>query len=189
MKLKNLEKIIILNGSIFVVYFLFSSLPAFGQEIDLANIKTNPSQIHVGESFQINATIVNDSPVAVYYTGGCQSPLSAIFDKNVAIGQAMGCFAIYNAVLKPGENTSLVGPSSNNLYTANSSGTTNANVTFSYHTENKSENTISKFYTFDILEKASIPEFPLIPIIIFTIAIMSSIVVIVSRKNHALFKL
>jgi predicted secreted protein with PEFG-CTERM motif len=187
-KLKNLQKIMILPSLIFVACFLVC-LPAFGQGIELENIKTNPSQIHVGDSFQINATVVNDSPSTIYFDGGCLSPLSAIFDKNVAVGQAMGCFAIFNADLKPGQNTTVVAPSQAISYTANSSGTTNANVTFSYQTENKSESTISKLFTFAISERTPIPEFPSIASVVFTVATMSAIVVIYSRKNHSLFKL
>jgi len=165
-----------------------SVVPAFGQGIELTNIHTSPSNIHVGDSFQINATIVNNSPGMIYFNGGCMSPLSATFDKNVGIGQAMGCFAIYNANLKSGENTTVVGPSNNISYIANSTGTTNANVTFSYTMENKSENTISKSFTFDISERTSIPEFPSISLMIFALATLVS-VVFASRKNPNLFKL
>lgn len=187
MKLKNLQKITILIPLIF--FACLTSLPAFGQEIELTNIQTSPSQIHDGDSFQINATVVNDSPGIIYFNGGCLSPLSATFDKNVAVGQAMGCFAIFDAHLKPGQNTTVVGPGSANLYTATSSGTINTNVTFSYQTENKSENTISKLFVFDISEKTSIPEFSSITVIVFTVATMSAMVVMVSKKNHSLFKL
>ena len=165
-----------------------SVVPAFGQGIELTNIHTSPSNIHVGDSFQINATIVNNSPGMIYFNGGCMSPLSATFDKNVGIGQAMGCFAIYNANLKSGENTTVVGPSNNISYIANSTGTANANVTFSYTMENKSENTISKSFTFDISERTSIPEFPSISLMMFALATLVS-VVFASRKNPNLFKL
>lgn len=176
----------ILVSLIFVSCLL--TMPAFGQGIKLENIQTKPSQIHVGDSFQINATVVNNSSDTIYFNGGCLSPLSATFDKNVAVGQAMGCFAIFNTTLKPGQNTTVAGPGSANLYTANSSGTTNANVTFSYQIGNKSENTVSKLFTFDISERASIPEFPSIAVAIFTVATISAMVFMVSRKNYNLFK-
>ena len=72
----------------------------------------------------------------------------------MATGQAMECFAIFNANLKPGQNTTVVAPGSANLYTATLPGTTNANVTFSYNIGNTSQNTVSKLYTFDISENA-----------------------------------
>jgi hypothetical protein len=164
-----------------------TSVPAFGQEIELANIHTSISNIHVGDLIKINATIINNSPDMISFNSGCMSPLAATFDNNVGISQAMGCFAIYVQNLKPGENTTVVGPSNSISYIANSTGTTNANVTFSYTVENKSQNTISKSFTFVILEKATIPEFPSIALVIFTISILAS-VVFVSQKNN-LFKL
>jgi predicted secreted protein with PEFG-CTERM motif len=185
-KLEGFQKMMLMP-LIFVACFL-GGLPAFGQEIELTNIHTSQSNIHVGDSIEINATVVNNSPNTIYFNGGCVSPLSVIFDKNVATGQAMGCFAIFNANLKPGQNTTVVGPGSANLYNATSSGITDANVTFSYNAENKSQNTISKSFTFDISESTSIPEFPSISIVIFAIATTVSIV-LVSRKNHNLFKL
>ncbi|MFZ0843569.1 MAG: hypothetical protein WAN80_06805 [Nitrosotalea sp.] len=182
----NLQKIIMLLPLISVVCF-FGGLPAFGQEIELTNIHSSPSQIHVGVPIAINATIVNNSPSAINFNGGCLSPLSITFDKNVQIGQAMGCFAIFNTNLKPGQNTTVVGPGSANLFTATSPGTTNANVTFSYNSGNQSQ-TVSKLFTFDISDSTTIPEFPSISIAIFTLSIVVSIV-FVSRKNNNLFKL
>ncbi len=188
MWLKDLRKIIILSSLIFVACFLGDS-PALAQEIELTNIQTSPTQVHVGDSFGINSTVVNNSPDTIYFNSGCQSPLSATFDKNVVIGQAMGCFAIFNAEIKSGQNATVVGPGSANSYTATSSGITNANITFAYKTGNKSENTISKIFTFDISGRTPIPEFPFLSVLIFTVATMSAIVVMVSMKNHNLFKL
>lgn len=170
-----------------MLFYGLSSVPAFGQEIELTNIHTSPSNVHVGDSILINATIINNSPNTISFNNGCMSPLSATFDKNMGISHAMGCFAIYIQNLKPGENTTVVGPSNSISYIANSTGTTDANVTFSYTMENKSQNTISKSFTFVILEKASIPEFPSIGLVIFALATLVSIV-FASRKNN-LFKL
>ncbi|MGI0070362.1 MAG: hypothetical protein ACREAN_08940, partial [Nitrosopumilaceae archaeon] len=188
MLFKDLRKIISLTSLIFIACFL-AGLPAFAQGVELTNIQTSPSQVHVGDSLRINATVVNNSPDTINFYGGCQSPLSANFDKNIVVGQAMGCLAIFNIDLKPGQNATVVGPGSANSYTANSSGITNANVTFSYQTGNNTENTISKLFTFDISERTAIPEFPLLPLVIFTVATMSVMVVMVSMKNHNLFKL
>ena len=182
-----MKKSIIILSTIFVFCFL-GGLPVFGQGIEFANIQTNPSEVHVGDSFQINATIQNNSPDIIYFNGGCLSPLSATFDKNVDIGQAMGCLAIFNANLKPGDNTTIVGPSSGILYTANSSGTTNANITLTYQIGNETEST-TKLFAFDISKKATVPEFSFLPIVVFTIAIVSATAVMVSMKNHNLFKL
>ena len=182
MQIIDLKKIIILLSLVFAVY-IFSDSPAFAQEITITNIQTNPSQVHVGDSFRINATMVNNSSDIINFNGGCQSPLSATFDNNVSIGQAMGCFAIYKVILTSGQNTTVVGPGSGDLYTATSSGTTNANVIFAYQTANKTENTISKTFTFDISERASIPEFPSVVGIIFAIATLSAIVMVSKTRN------
>lgn len=186
MQIGRLQKIMLLIPLIFVACFL-ESMPAFGQEVELTNIQTSPSNIHVGDSIRINATIVNDSPNTIYFNGGCISPLSVTFDKNVLTSQAMGCFAIFNANLKPGENTTIVGPSQSYSYIASTPGITNANVTFSYNIGNNLQNSVSKLFTFDISESSPVPEFPSISIVIFALAIMASIALI-SRKNHNLLK-
>lgn len=176
----------VLISSIFVAIFMIVT-PAFGQGVELTNIQPSPQQIHVGNSFRINATVVNNSPNVIYFNGGCQSPISATFDKNVVIDQAMGCLAIMNVQVKPGQNITISGPSATNLYTATSSGSTKANVTFSYQTGNKS-NAISKIYTINILNGISTPEFPSIGSLIFAIASISTIFVMALKRNHNLFK-
>jgi hypothetical protein len=182
-----LQKKFSLTSLILVACFL-TSVPAFAQAVELTNIHISPSQVYAGDSFRINATVVNNSPDTINFNGGCQSPLSATFDKNVAVIQAMGCFAIFNVQLMPGQNTTIVGPSSANSYTATSSGITNANVTFAYQTGNRTETTISKIFTFDISERTPVPEFPFVSAI-FAAAIILGISVIVLRKNNNLFKL
>ena len=158
------------------------AIPVFAQDVQITKIHTSPTTIHVGDTFEINATIVNNSPAIIYFNGGCLSPLSATFDKNVLVNPAMGCLALFNANLKPGENTTISGPGSNKLYFANSTGTTNVNVTFSYTDENKSEKTISQLYDFDISQSAVIPEFPSLSPVILALAILMSIALISKKK-------
>lgn len=191
---KDSEKVILLEQKYFAkiviisLTFTFITLPAFGQGIELTNIRTDPQEIHIGDSFRINATIVNSSPNTIFFNGGCQSPISATFDKNVVTDQAMGCLAIINVQVKPGQNITISGPSATNLYNASSPGVTNANVTFSYMSGNNT-NTISKIFHMNILERTSMPEFPSIGALIFAISSMFAIFVIVLKKNHDLFKL
>ena len=161
--------------------------PAFGQGIEFTNIQTNPKQVHVGDSFRINATIVNNSPNEISFNGGCQSPISATFDKNVVINQALGCLAIMNVQLKPGQNITVSGPSATNLYNANSPGSTNVNVTFSYQAGNKS-NIVSKNFNMNILGQSSAPEFPSLEALIFAIASLLAIFVVSVKKNHNVFR-
>ena len=182
MQIKNFKKIIILSS--FVLVTCISCSPAFAQVI-ISNIQSSPYQVNIGESFKINATIVNNSPGTIFFNGGCMSPLSATFDKNVAISPAISCFAIFNAVLPPGQNATISGPGSANVYSATSSGVTNANVTFAYQTANKTQETISKMYTFDVSNSAIVPEFPSIVGIVFVVSIISSIV-LVSKTSRGI---
>lgn len=168
--------------SLAFVAFL-ASAPAFAQGMEITNIQTSPPQVHVGDTFRINATVVNNSPETVTFYGGCQSPLSATFDKNVAPLQAIGCLAIFNMELKPGQNVTIVGPGSQTSYNATSPGSTNANVTFTYQTGNKTENSISKSFTFDISQSASVPEFSSVAGAVFAAAVTSAIFVTASRKK------
>jgi hypothetical protein len=183
--IKDLGKLIGLPSLIFVVCFS-TALPAFA-EVEITNIQTSPLQVHVGDSFKINATVVNNSTGTINFNGGCQSPISTTFDRNVAVGQAMGCFALYNVELKPGQNVTVVGPGSDKSYTATSSGSTDANITFAYQTGNKTE-TISKIFTFEISQSAPVPEFSSMVGFVFAAAIVSAIFVMVSKPNHNLFK-
>ena len=167
---------ILIFASLFLLGGYFLASQAFAQ-VSIVNIQTIPSQIHVGDSFRINATIKNNMPNAIAFYNGCQSPLSATFDNNVSTNQTMGCFAIYNVILQPGQIASVLGPSSGTLYTASILGATDANVTFSYTTKNTTQNTISKTFTFDILKSTTIPEFPYLTAIVFAISIFSIIMI------------
>lgn len=160
---------------------------AFAQQIELTDIHTNPDQVHVGDSFQVNATIVNNSTDTILFSGGCQSPLSASFDKNVNLGQAMGCFALFNKILLPGHNATVISPSSENLYEAASSGDTNANLTFAYHFSNNTQSSISKNFTFAI-SAAPVPEFPYATSYALVLAVVSAILIMNLNRN-CLFKL
>ncbi|HYL65489.1 MAG TPA: Hint domain-containing protein, partial [Candidatus Limnocylindrales bacterium] len=135
-------------------YTIFDTTYAFGQGVNVVNLTTTPSNVHVGDSFRINATIVNDSPNIIFFSGGCQSPLTAIFDANVEINQEIGCYAISNNALRPEQNVTVSGPSSGTIYTASSVGRTNANVTFSYESGNSTYLSSSAF-SFTTSEKVS----------------------------------
>ncbi|MDE1863581.1 MAG: hypothetical protein KGI33_11820 [Thaumarchaeota archaeon] len=159
---------------------------AFAQEIELTNIHTEPPQVNVGDSFRINATIVNNSTDTILLDGGCQSPLSASFDKNVVIGHAMGCFALLNLVLPPGHDTTVAAPGSSNSYTASSPGVTDARLTLAYHLANNTENRISKNLTLAI-SPAPVPEFPYATGAMLVLAAASAMAMITS-KNGSLFR-
>ncbi|MDE1725439.1 MAG: hypothetical protein KGH76_06045 [Thaumarchaeota archaeon] len=175
------SKILILASLLLVGNYVIDS-QAFAQ-VSIVDMHTIPSQVHVGESFRINATIMNNSPDVINFNNGCQSPLSVAFDKNISVNQTMGCFAIYNTVLNPGQNVTVFGPSSGVMYTTILPGTINANVTFSYQTGNVTQNAVSEVFTFDTLTNSIIPEFPYVIGIILAVSVSS--IVIISRLGNS----
>jgi len=105
--------------------------------VKLANIHTTPLAPKVGEFFKINATVVNELPSDIIFTGNfCgYSSLSAEFNENVIVDEVSGvsrCTAMEDITLKQGQNASIWGPDITVSYLALSSGKTNAKVTFSY---------------------------------------------------------
>jgi hypothetical protein len=137
---------------------IFNSTMVFGDEnqnnIQLVDPQTQPSSIHVGDSFRLSVLVVNNSPNTIRFYGGCSSPLSASFDKNVVgVDSLVACLALTNITLKPGKNTTVTGPSSNISYTASAAGITNATLSFSYQIGENTSKTISKSFSFTISEK------------------------------------
>ncbi len=137
---------------------IFNSTIAFGDEnrnnIELVDPQTQPSSIHVGDSFKLSVLVVNNSPDTIRFYGGCSSPLSASFDKNVVgVDNLVACLALTNITLKPGEKMTVAGPSSNISYTASATGITNATLSFSYQIGENTSKTISKTFSFTISEK------------------------------------
>ena len=136
--------------------FVFFFTPVFGDSQDkvgLVDPQTQPSSIHVGDSFRLSVLVVNNSTDTIHFNGGCSSPISASFDTNIIrTDNLIGCLAITNITLKPGENTTVTGPSSNIKYTALSSGMTNTTLSFSYQL-GESSNTISKSFPIDISDR------------------------------------
>lgn len=114
-------------------------------ELELTNITTEPSIVTVGNTFQIYASVNNTNPWPVTYNGGCVSPLTVSFDKNVQIQNGIGCYAISSEVINPGQVAQIHGPSTGLLYNGTSIGASNATITFSYQARGSSYNvTVSK---------------------------------------------
>jgi hypothetical protein len=111
--------------------------PIKEQNVKLVNIHTIRLVVEVGESFIINATVINELPIDIIFTGNfCgYSSLSAEFNKNVRVDQlstVSRCTAMQDITLKPGQKISITGPDITVSYLALSSGKTNTKVTFSY---------------------------------------------------------
>jgi hypothetical protein len=139
------------------LFKLDASESATANNIYLLNIRTEPAIVNNGESFKLNATVVNNSSSTIIFENGCGiSPLFAEFDRNVNISSrnTITCQAIITDSLKSGQNISLVGPSADKVYVASGLGLTKSKVTFEYQTEFANNNppiaNTSKQYIFNI---------------------------------------
>jgi hypothetical protein len=130
-----------------------SSINNDKNDVTLLNIHTVPSTIHVGDTFTINATVMNHSPNNITITLiNCNGPLSASFDKNVNVTQAGFCnkLVFFPIDIKPGESAS-TSTTANSLlqYKASSAGITHSNLQLIY-TKNGGPFFITQPFVFQI---------------------------------------
>ena len=111
----------------------------FGQEdtpssgVEFLEINIEPSNILVGDSIVVYATIINNSDTLITFQGGCDSPIWLEFlSDNVEQVLEPGCQAPGTFQVEPGQQQKVRGPSSGVLYQAVSAGTFEAKVTFAY---------------------------------------------------------
>ena len=127
-------------------------------DITITNILVQPPAIQVGDTFAINATLVNNSTSTINVKNGCGGPFSASFDAHAKVELKKVCnWMPIQIILQPGENITGSSLFSNLAYRATSPGTANATITFSYVTYNKTSNlsfdnstSISKSFLFTI---------------------------------------
>lgn len=148
-----------------LISFLISPLlrPAQAENVDILNPMVNPSTIRVGDTFAINATIVNNSNETISVQNSCSGAFSAEFDSHVSVGLAKVCnWMPIQIILEPGKNITSSSLSSNLGYTATSPGIANATLTISYKIANKTSPNlsfepnpinVSKSFQFTVLEK------------------------------------
>lgn len=104
----------------------------------ILNPQVQPSTIKVGDTFDINATLVNNSTNTINVHNGCGGPFSVSFDDHAAVILKRICnWMPIQIILQPGENITGTSLTSNLGYNATSSGTTNATITFSYDIVNQ----------------------------------------------------
>lgn len=127
-------------------------------QLELEGITTEPSIVTVGNTFQIYARINNTNPWPITYNGGCVSPLTVSFDKNVQVQNGIGCHAISSEVINPGQVALVHGPSTGLLYNGTSIGTSNATITFSYQEKGISYN-VTSFKQIAIMPQAAPPSY------------------------------
>lgn len=127
-------------------------------DISIQNIQTLPPAIMVGQTFHINATLINNSsnPIFVGH-GACEAPFSITFDTHVLVStNNINCtLQIIEQKLNLGEKITATSPYIDLVYKATEAGTTNATVTFSYSmwdptTQSDIDKKISKSFLFQI---------------------------------------
>ena len=134
--------------------------------VEVQNIQVQPPTIKVGNTFTINATLVNNSPNPIFLQHGvCGGLFSVIFDDHVTVDvKNIPCpLMLIVQELDTGQKTTGTSPSSSySTYKATASGTANATVTFPYFVRNQTdpnssniEKTISKSFLFTITNPTS----------------------------------
>jgi hypothetical protein len=127
---------------------------ATGSGVDLIDIHPSPLNVKSGNTFELIATVVNNSPDTIMLPAGrCDSPLTAFFMANVVIrqDQFQGCTASSVPFeLKQGEEVTVAGPVPGTLYQAIKAGKTPATATVYYLTENMQPGNVTKPFAFTI---------------------------------------
>ena len=109
--------------------------------ITITSTLVQPPVIQVGDTFAINATLVNNSTSAINVKNGCGGSFSASFDAHAKVELKKVCnWMPIQIILQPGEKITGSSLFSNLAYRATSPGTTNATITFSYVLYNKTSN-------------------------------------------------
>ncbi|MDE1828707.1 MAG: hypothetical protein KGI25_00130 [Thaumarchaeota archaeon] len=162
-------------------YFIKPSAAESQENVKILNIRTIPPTVHVGDNFTISAMIINNSTNLISFNDACGSPLSAVFEKNVAASSSLSCFALSVVYLKPGQNINVTGPGLGTLYNATDTGLTNGNVTFAYKFGGTNNVNVSEPFSFTIYQtsKETVPEFS--PVALVLVAATTSVIVLSTR--------
>lgn len=128
--------------------------------VKVLRVHTIPSQVAVGNTFNLRAAVVNNSTTTITFDNGtCISPLSVTFDKN-AVTEPQATTAACKSqtvTLKPGGQSPILSPNlSGKIYRATAPGVTNATLTFKYGAvlptgKSHVSDSITRVYTFNIL--------------------------------------
>jgi len=131
-----------------------STVNATISAVDLIDIRPSPLNVKTGNTFELLATVVNNSPDTIILPAGrCDSPLTAFFMANVVIrqDQFQGCTATSSPFeLKQGEEVTVAGPVPGTLYQAIKVGKTPATATVYFLTENMQPGNVTKPFVFTI---------------------------------------
>jgi hypothetical protein len=202
--MEKLQISIILIIFVSVIMTSFNPQVAQGEktsDVSIQNIQLVPPVLHVGDTFIVNATLLNNSTHPIFFHNGyaCDPPFSVTFDKHVVIEKnKVTCVTMFvMKKLNPNETAVITSPSMGIVYGAAEAGTTNANLTLKYDVggsyipgQSNMENATSRSFSFTInsndavySNSSTVPEFPF-TMLVMTISIASLIVF--NRKGNTI---
>jgi hypothetical protein len=113
--------------------------------VKLENIITVPNEVHVGDTFEVNATVINTLPLNItFIAGNCNSDFSTNLNTIVEEIMTPHCMnRVLPTVLEPGDKTTVQERSgTGKQYKAVAEGEANGNAILSYSIEVKSEGSL-----------------------------------------------
>ena len=113
--------------------------------VKLENIITVPNEVHVGDTFEVNATVINTLPLNItFIAGNCNSDFSTNLNTIVEEIMTPQCMnRVLPTVLEPGEETTVQERSgTGKQYKAVAEGEANGNAILLYSIEVKPEGSL-----------------------------------------------
>ena len=113
--------------------------------VKLENIITVPNEVHVGDTFEVNATVINTLPLNItFIAGNCNSDFSTNLNNIVEEIMTPQCMnRVLPTVLEPGDKTTVQERSgTGKQYKAVAEGEANGNAILSYSIEIKPEGSL-----------------------------------------------
>jgi hypothetical protein len=113
--------------------------------VKLENITTTPNEVHVGDTFQVSATVVNTLPLNItFIAGNCISDFSTNLNTIVEEIPTPQCMnRVLPTVLEPGDKTTVQEPTgAGKQYEATREGEANGNAVLSYSIEVKPDGSL-----------------------------------------------
>jgi hypothetical protein len=113
--------------------------------VKLENITTIPNEVHVGDTFEVSATVINTLPLNItFIAGNCNSDFSTNLNTIVEEIPTPQCVnRVLPTVLEPGDKTTVQEPTgAGKQYKAIAEGEANGNAVLSYNIEVKPEGSL-----------------------------------------------
>ncbi|HEX5457272.1 MAG TPA: hypothetical protein VFX64_02670 [Candidatus Nitrosotalea sp.] len=125
-------------------------------DVKIQNIHVRPSTIKVGDTFTVNATLVNNSQNPIYEdVSPCRN--TVFFDSHVEVDkkQVLCEDILVWKIVDSGKNFTISYPDYSEDFRATTAGTVDATVTFTYSGDHKQDDNrnISKSFSFTIFDK------------------------------------